>query len=96
MTRGSTHGLEPQPIDTEQTWLGVAVVGVVPVKASAENGPIAPGDLLVAAGAPGHAMLSRPVDLGGVQLHPTGAVIGKALEPLATGQGLIRVLLTQR
>lgn len=64
----------------------LAVVGIVPVKVSAENGPIAPGDLLVAAGTPGHAMRA-----GG--FAPNGTVLGKALEPHAAGLGRIRVLV---
>jgi len=63
----------------------LAVVGVVPVKASAENGPIVPGDLLVTATRVGHAMRSGDDP-------PPGTVIGKALEGLETGFGLIRML----
>ena len=33
-----------------------AVIGVVPVKVTAENGAIRPGKLLVRSGTPGHAM----------------------------------------
>ncbi|TWT40570.1 Collagen triple helix repeat (20 copies) [Phycisphaerae bacterium RAS1] len=64
----------------------LAVVGIVPCKVSAENGPIQPGDLLVTSGTPGHAMRDenpRP-----------GTIVGKALEPLASGSGTIRVLVT--
>lgn len=64
----------------------LAVVGIVPVKVSAENGSIAPGDLLVAAGTPGHAMRGGPA-------VPIGTVLGKALEPHASGRGMIRMLL---
>jgi hypothetical protein len=65
----------------------LAIVGVVPVKASAENGPIVPGDLLVSAGLPGHAMRagSEP---------PQGSVIGKALSGLDRGTGTIRMLVS--
>ncbi len=64
----------------------LAVVGVVPVKASAENGPIQPGDLLVASSIPGHAMKAGP--------HPAvGTVIGKALAGLDKGTGVILVLV---
>lgn len=80
----------------EETWLALALVGVVPVKVTAENGPISPGDLLVSAVTPGHAMLAQPITLDGRDIYPTGAVIGKALEPLDVGQGRIKVLLTQR
>jgi hypothetical protein len=64
----------------------LAVVGVVPVKASAENGAISPGDLLVASATPGHAMKADPNP-------PTGTVIGKALLGLDSGTGVIEVLV---
>jgi hypothetical protein len=43
---------------------------------------------------PGTAMRSEPLDLGGVKIHRPGTLIGKALEPLASGQGEILVLLS--
>jgi hypothetical protein len=64
----------------------LAVVGIVPVKASAENGSIVPGDLLVSSSTPGHAM--RP-DAN----PPQGTVIGKALEGLEGGTGVIQMLV---
>jgi hypothetical protein len=64
----------------------LAVVGIVPVKASAENGPIAPGDMLVASSIPGHAMSAGPNP-------PTGTVIGKALEGLEGDTGMIKLLV---
>ena len=64
----------------------LAVVGVVPVKASAENGPIRPGDLLVSAATPGHAMKADPNP-------PVGTVIGKALQGLEEGTGTILMLV---
>jgi len=65
----------------------LAIVGVVPVRASAENGPIVPGDLLVTATAAGHAMRAGANP-------PQGTVIGKALEPLADGTGMLRMLVS--
>jgi hypothetical protein len=67
----------------------LALVGVVPVKASAENGTIRPGDLLVASSTPGHAMRAEPNP-------PQGTVIGKALEKLdaSPGTGFIKMLVT--
>jgi hypothetical protein len=54
----------------------------------ASFGAIAPGDLLVSAPTPGHAMReAAPLP---------GTVVGKALEPLAAGQGIIRVLVMLR
>jgi len=64
----------------------LAIMGVVPVKASAENGPIRPGDLLVASATPGHAMRAGPNP-------PQGTVIGKALEGLEKGTGVIQMLV---
>jgi hypothetical protein len=64
----------------------MAVVGIVPCKVSAENGPVRPGDLLVTSDTPGHAM--RDGDPG------VGTVLGKALEALDSGTGTIRVLVT--
>ncbi|MGC9335590.1 MAG: hypothetical protein ACP5JJ_15675 [Anaerolineae bacterium] len=64
----------------------LAVVGVVPVKASAENGAIQPGDLLVASATPGHAMRASPNP-------PVGTVLGKALAALDEGIGTIQILV---
>ena len=66
----------------------LAVVGVVPCKVTAEGGPIAPGDLLVSSSTPGRAM--RGTD----RARMLGAVVGKALEPLREGTGVIQVLVT--
>jgi len=64
----------------------LAVVGIVPVKVTAENGPIQPGDLLTTSSVPGHAMRCGA--------NPqVGTVIGKALEPLAEGIGVIKILV---
>ena len=71
----------------------LAIMGVVPVKASAENGPIRPGDLLTAASKPGHAMRADPIVVNGVRFYPSGVIIGKALEGLEKGTGVIRMLV---
>ncbi len=60
----------------------LAITGRVPVKVSTENGPIAVGDLLVGSSVPGVAMRGDPA-------QSIGAVVGKAMEPFAEGQGLI-------
>jgi hypothetical protein len=65
----------------------LALMGRVPVKATTENGPIRPGDLLVSASLPGHVM--RCPD----PRECEGAVLGKALEPLAQGRGIIVMLV---
>ena len=64
----------------------LAIVGVVPVKVSAENGAIHPGDLLTTSSTPGHAM--RADHFVG------GAIIGKALGTLEKGTGVIQMLVT--
>jgi hypothetical protein len=69
----------------------LGMVGVIPTKVSAENGPISRGDLLVTSSIPGHAM--RGTD----RERLLGAVIGKALEPFSgPGTGMIRVLVNVR
>jgi hypothetical protein len=66
----------------------VAITGIVPAKVSAENGPVRVGDLLVTASTPGYAMKATN------QKRMAGAIVGKALEPLLQGAGVIRVLVT--
>jgi hypothetical protein len=66
----------------------LAIIGIVPCKVSAENGAIMPGDLLVTSSTPGHAMK------GTERNRMLGAVVGKALEPLSGGKGVIQVLVT--
>lgn len=69
----------------QSTKVPLAVVGIVPVKVTIENGPIVPGDLLTSSSTPGYAMRagSRPV---------LGAVIGKALSGWRAGSGVIQML----
>jgi hypothetical protein len=71
--------------------VAVAHSGRVKVKVDARYGPVAVGDLLVTSSTTGHAM--RATDSGGTTVKP-GTLLGKALEPLASGQGEILVLLT--
>ncbi len=66
----------------------MAIAGVVPCKVTAESGGIAPGDLLVSSSTPGYAM--KGVERG----RMLGAVVGKALEPLPAGRGVIKMLVT--
>jgi hypothetical protein len=66
----------------------VALLGKVFCKVDARYAPIQVGDLLTTSDTPGHAM--KAVDL----LKSSGSVIGKALRPLAEGQGLIPILIT--
>jgi len=69
----------------------VATTGRVRVKVDATKAPIHIGDLLVTSEVPGVAMKSEPVNLGGVQIHRLGTLIGKALEPLAKDKGESRL-----
>jgi hypothetical protein len=71
---------------TEFNEIPLAVVGIVPCKVSAENGPIHPGDLLVTSSTPGHAMRDNNPKVG--------TVLGKALGSLSSGTGVIKVLVT--
>src|SRR6266849_2268266 len=80
---GSDHRIGDASSSNE---VPLAIVGIVPCKVTAENGPIAVGDLLVASSTPGRAM--RGTD----HARMLGAVVGKALEPLNNGAGVIQVL----
>ncbi len=81
----SQHRIDDPALDNE---VPLAVVGIVPCKVTAENGPIAAGDLLVTSSMPGRAMK------GTDRARMLGAVVGKALEPLTKGTGIIQVLVT--
>lgn len=65
----------------------VALLGKVYCKVDAQYAPIEIGDLLTTSATPGHAMKA------GDPLLAFGAVIGKALRPLASGQALIPILI---
>jgi hypothetical protein len=65
----------------------IALAGRVLCKADASSAPIEVGDLLTSASTPGNAMRASDPQ------RAFGAVLGKALEPLPTGQGLISVLV---
>jgi hypothetical protein len=64
----------------------LAVVGVVPVKVTNQNGSIKPGDKLTASSTAGHAMKAGK----GAKV---GTVIGKALTALEGKQGVIQMLV---
>lgn len=72
----------------------VATTGRVRIKVDATRGAIRVGDLLVTSNKEGVAMKSRPIAIGSARIHRPGTIIGKALEPLAKGQGEILVLLS--
>jgi hypothetical protein len=66
----------------------MAMVGIVPTKASAENGPIRRGDLLVTSSMPGYVMKGTDRE------RMLGAVVGKAMGSLDSGAGVIEVLVS--
>ncbi len=65
----------------------LALTGKAWCKVDASAAPIEIGDLLTTSARPGHAMKATEAS------KAFGAVIGKALEPLASGQGLIPILI---
>jgi len=83
---GFVGRLEPASAKTDATEVPMAMVGRVPTKVSAENGPVKIGDLLVSSSTIGYAMK------GSDRSQMLGAVIGKALGSLDSGTGVIMVL----
>jgi hypothetical protein len=80
---GSRH-----PLESSTDEIPLAMVGIVPCRVSAENGPIRRGDLLVTSSTPGHAM--RGTD----RSRMPGAIVGKALQNLEKGTGVIEILVS--
>ena len=66
----------------------VALNGKVYCKVDARLSPIQPGDLLTTSATPGHAMKASDRD------RSFGTVIGKALQGLEDGQGMISILVS--
>lgn len=84
----------------------LALTGQVPVKATTENGPIKRGDLLTSSSKPGYAMKAEFISLEDTPLPGLAAaleenrkrqlaIIGKALEELAEGEGTIVILMAR-
>jgi hypothetical protein len=65
----------------------IALVGKVYCQVDASYASIEVGDLLTTSATPGHAMRAGDVS------RAFGAVLGKALEPLSTGRGLLPILV---
>ena len=82
---GRRQTTDPKTASSE---IPMAMVGVVPIKLSAENGPIQPGDLLVSSSTVGYAMK------GTDRSRMLGAVVGKALGRLDSGMGVIEAAIT--
>lgn len=74
--------------------LQVATTGRVRVMVDADIAPVKIGDLLVTSDVTGMAMRSQPISVDGHSVHRPGTIIGKALEPLASGKHEILVLLS--
>ena len=80
--------VEETTMDLADAEVPVSLSGVAVCKVDAGYGSIRPGDLLTTSPTPGHAMRT---------LEPApGTILGKALEPLDTGTGSIRVLVMLR
>lgn len=71
----------------------IATSGRVKVRVDARKRPVKIGDLLVTSDRAGFAMVSEPLDVAGFKMHRPGTILGKALEPLPTGEGEVLVLL---
>lgn len=67
--------------------LPIALVGKVFCLVDADLGAVGVGDLLTTSATPGHAMTTCDPD------RAFGAVIGKALGPLAAGRSLVPILV---
>jgi hypothetical protein len=93
---GDPRGLVEDKTHTDNNLVPVALVGLVPVKVSAENGAIKPGDLLTTSSIPGYAMKATPLTINEMTIYPTGAILGKAMQSLEKGTGVINVLVTLR
>ncbi len=74
-------------VDDGECHAPIALTGRVWVHCDASRAGIEPGDLLTTSDIPGHAM--RVLDYEAAR----GAVIGKAMTPLAEGRGLVLVLV---
>ena len=85
----SKPGVVGQRDEETRETIPVALAGVIPVKASDENGAIRAGDLLVSSSSPGRAMRAPT--------SPTaGSVIGKAMQSLDRDEGEITMLVMLR
>lgn len=84
-------GVKPAIVlDRHQDSAHVALMGKVWCLADADTAPIRPGDLLTTSSKIGHCRrVTEPA-------RAFGAVIGKALTSLVSGQGLVRVLVSPR
>jgi hypothetical protein len=77
-------------LDRHEGSADVALIGKVWCRADADAAPIQPGDLLTTSSTPGHCRRVTEPE------RAFGAIIGKALTPLLSGKGLVRVLVSPR
>ncbi len=96
-----------EPLKNSKPAARLALTGRVPVKVTAENGPIRPGDMLTTSSVEGHAMKWTLVDVSKAKdfdelksimsenENRRNAIIGKAVEGFSgTGTGKIIVLIS--
>jgi len=72
----------------------MVVQGPAQVKANALASTIQPGDLLSSASQNGYANKAAEINVNGVNTPVPGTILGKALEPLDTGEALIYIFVT--
>jgi hypothetical protein len=87
-TKPGVVGRKSTDPDKAKAEIPMAMVGIVPTKVSAENGPVKRGDLLVTSSTVGYAMN------GTDHSQMIGTIVGKALGSLSSGTGVIDVLVT--
>lgn len=88
MLLGAGLGSEPAGKPASAGKASLALAGRTPCKVDASYGAIAVGDLLTTSPTPGHAMKADADKI------VPGCIIGKALEPLEAGKGVIKVMVT--
>jgi len=84
---GIKPGLTLRQDGTMEGNQNIALTGRVYVLASTENGAIKPGDLLTTSSIPGHAMKATN------SVKSNGAIIGKSMSELDSGEGFVLVLV---
>lgn len=90
----AVHDYTPEGPAAPGEYLLVVVRGPAQVKASAQGGPLRPGDLLSSSGQAGLAAKATKVTLDGVETPLPGTILGKVLESLDEGEALIYIFVT--
>jgi hypothetical protein len=88
--------LNANPAERNGKWYPLALTGRVPCKVTDENGPIRRGDLLSSSSLPGYAMKAKPILVSGEVIYPAGTIIGKSMDDLESGQGLVDIFVCLR